>query len=197
MTRYVGYRLKRFVQEEKGITALETAIILIAFVVVAAVFAFTILSAGMFSTERGKEAIYADLAQVRSSMVVKGSVLALADETGITTTVDAIVFTIANAIGGEPVNLSTQDRALLIDYRDEQQNIAIPDWQLHWKTRNDTDDLLERGELAEITVPLSTTLDIPLSINRGFLLEITPPTGSILTIRRKIPAHIERVYDLQ
>jgi len=189
--------LQRFVQEEKGITALETAIILIAFVVVAAVFAFTILTAGIFSTERGKEAIYTDLAQVRSSMVVKGSVLALADETGFTTTVDAIVFTVANGVGGAPINLSTHDRALLIDYRDEQQNIPILDWQLHWKMRNDTDDLLERGELAEITVPLSTTLDIPLGINRDFLLEIKPPTGSILTIRRKIPAHIEHVYDLQ
>lgn len=36
---------QRLVRDEAGITALETAIILIAFVVVASVFAFTILSA--------------------------------------------------------------------------------------------------------------------------------------------------------
>ena len=36
---------------ERGITGLETAIILIAFVVVASVFAFTVLSTGIFSSE--------------------------------------------------------------------------------------------------------------------------------------------------
>lgn len=189
--------LKRLLQDEKGITALETAIILIAFVVVAAVFAFTILTAGMFSTEKSKEAVYADLAQVQSSMEVKGSVLALADQTGVTTTIDAIVFTVANAVGGEPINLSSQERVVLVDYRDEQQNVPIPDWTVHWKTRSDSDELLERGELAEITVPLSTTLSVPLGINRSFLLEIKSSAGSILTIRRKTPAHIELVYDLQ
>jgi flagellin FlaB len=39
-------------RSEKGITGLETAIILIAFVVVASVFAFTVLSTGVFSAER-------------------------------------------------------------------------------------------------------------------------------------------------
>ena len=38
--------LKRIGAEEAGITALETAIILIAFVVIASIFAFTMLSAG-------------------------------------------------------------------------------------------------------------------------------------------------------
>ncbi len=44
---------------ERGITGLETAIILIAFVVVASVFAFTVLSTGAFSSERGKETMFA------------------------------------------------------------------------------------------------------------------------------------------
>ena len=36
-------------RNQRGITGLETAIILIAFVVVASVFAYTVLSAGIFS----------------------------------------------------------------------------------------------------------------------------------------------------
>ena len=39
--------IKWLSRDEKGITGLETAIILIAFVVVAAVFAYTTLSAGL------------------------------------------------------------------------------------------------------------------------------------------------------
>ena len=42
---------------ERGMTGLETAIILIAFVTVAAVFGYAVLSAGLFSAERGKETI--------------------------------------------------------------------------------------------------------------------------------------------
>ncbi|MBT5320698.1 MAG: flagellin, partial [Chloroflexi bacterium] len=46
---------------QRGITGLETAIILIAFVVVASVFAFTVLSTGIFASERSKETVFAGL----------------------------------------------------------------------------------------------------------------------------------------
>jgi flagellin FlaB len=49
--------LKALRRDERGITGLETAIILIAFVVVAAVFAYTVLSAGIFSSQKGQEAV--------------------------------------------------------------------------------------------------------------------------------------------
>ena len=48
-------------RDQRGITGLETAIILIAFVVVASVFAFVVLSTGLFSAERGKETVHAGL----------------------------------------------------------------------------------------------------------------------------------------
>ncbi|MAF53251.1 MAG: hypothetical protein CL694_09620 [Chloroflexi bacterium] len=67
-------------RQERGVTVLETAIIMIAFVVVASVFAFTVLSSGIFAAERGKETIHAGLKGARSSLEVKGSVVA----TGIT-----------------------------------------------------------------------------------------------------------------
>ena len=113
MKMYLKRLMQRVAHEEDGITALETAIILIAFVVVASVFAFTILSAGTFSTERGKEAIFAGLSDVQSSMEVKGSVIATSSTTGVTGTNDSLIFTVANAVGGEPINLNTTDRILV------------------------------------------------------------------------------------
>ena len=68
--------VNRFHKDESGQTALETAIILIAFIVVASVFAFAILSAGSASTEKGQQAIYAGLEGVQSSMAIKGAVVA-------------------------------------------------------------------------------------------------------------------------
>ena len=63
-------------RSERGITGLETAIILIAFVVVASVFAFTVLSTGVFSSERSKDTIYAGLQEARSSLEPKGALIA-------------------------------------------------------------------------------------------------------------------------
>lgn len=68
--------VQSLIQDQRGVTGLETAIILIAFVVVASVFAFTILSTGIFSAERGKETIHAGLNQARSSVQLKGSIIA-------------------------------------------------------------------------------------------------------------------------
>ncbi len=61
---------------EKGITGLETAIILIAFVVVASVFAYTVLSAGLFSTQKSQEAVYGGLEEAQSTIEPKGGVVA-------------------------------------------------------------------------------------------------------------------------
>jgi flagellin-like protein len=68
--------IKRLSRSQRGITGLETAIILTAFVVVASVFAYSVLSAGLFSSEKGKEAVHAGLQQARSSMEVVGNVKA-------------------------------------------------------------------------------------------------------------------------
>ena len=79
----MSLQLRRLVGDQRGVTGLETAIILIAFVVVASVFAFTVLSTGIFSAERGKETIHAGLKEARSSAELKGSVTAngVADKT--------------------------------------------------------------------------------------------------------------------
>jgi flagellin-like protein len=70
---------KNIYKEQKGITGLETAIILIAFVVVAAVFAYTVLSAGLFSTQKSQEAVYSGLQETQNTLEVKGGVLSQAD----------------------------------------------------------------------------------------------------------------------
>jgi len=192
-------KLKRLLRGERGITGLETAIILIAFVVVAAVFAFTVLSAGVFSSEKGKEAVYSGLAEVSGSMELRGSVIAIADAAGVTETVDSVVFTIANVAGGSPIDLTTgSSKKMVIDYRDEDQRVPDLTWSKAFKGNNDSDDLLEAGELAEITVPVtvSNVLNPGLPINTKFVLELKPEQGGVLAIERTTPAYINKVMDL-
>jgi len=180
-------------KNEKGQTALETAIILIAFVVVASVFAFTILSAGSSSTEKGKQAIQAGLEGVQSSMNIKGSVIAQ----GAGSNVDEVIFTLSLVAGGSPVNMSTTAKEVVIGYKDAEQFENDVDWDINWIVSKQTpaDDLLEEGELAELTVDL-TALTTRLGANTAFNLEIKPPKGAVLNLNRTTPAAIQAVMDL-
>ena len=98
-------KLNRLLKDQSGITALETAIILIAFVVVAAVFSFTILQAGTFSTERGREAIYSGIEQVSSSMEIVGSVKAERNPSA-TTEVMTLTFELQAVTAGGGTNMT-------------------------------------------------------------------------------------------
>ena len=195
-------KFRNLVHSESGVTALETAIILIAFVVVASVFAFTILSAGTFTTERSKEAIYAGLSEVRGTMELKGSVIA----EGIAgSVVSQCQFTIANVAGGEPIDLTTgTNQKIVVDYRDAstvQDNVQIS----ITFTVGDGDSLLEEGELAKILVPLNgqtiagtsaAGIDADLAANSPFSMEIKPPNGAVILLERTTPAYIDAVMDL-
>ena len=190
----------KFLRREEGITALETAIILIAFVVVAAVFAFTILSAGTFTTERSKESIYAGLSEVRGTVELRGSVLAIGGATGSSGWVSHCIFTLSNVAGGEPVDMTTGSNAVVIfEYRDASQRVAITNWTTNWLAHGDgatADDVLEARELVEITMPITGNVTTALGKNTTFAIEIKPPTGAVILLQRTTPSTIESVMDL-
>jgi flagellin FlaB len=178
-------------KDENGQAALETAIILIAFVVVASVFAFAILSAGSASGERADQSSEGG----QATMEVKGAVIAQGTGSAVTN----VVFTISPVSGGDPINLASvaSDREVVIGYRDATQFENNVNWEVEWLVSNEAtaDDLLEEGELAEITVDLSQ-LGTALGSNTTFTLEVKPPAGSVLNISRSTPAAIEAVMEL-
>jgi len=193
-------KLKKFLRGEGGITGLETAIILIAFVVVAAVFAFTVLSAGVFSADRGKEAVYSGLAEVSGSMEVVGSVIAESSDAGTDETVDTIIFSLSNVAGGEAIDFTVSpNNKVVIDYRDKTQYLPDMLWSKTELGPDDGDELLEQGELFEISVSVisGTSRVYPgLGINMEFVIEVKPETGGVIVIERTTPAYIDKIIDL-
>ena len=151
------FNLKNLHNDESGITALETAIILIAFIVVASVFAFTILSAGSASTERGQEAIYAGLEGVQSSMEVKGAVIAL--DAGGTGSVENLVFTLAPVSGGDPVDL-TPGGTVVIGYRDEAQYLNDMTYTVDWAKLSSHSISLAKIESANMVININIRIGI-------------------------------------
>lgn len=192
-------------QNEQGQTALEAAIILIAFVVVASIFAFAILSAGTASTERGEQAIYSGLEGVQSSMQLRGSVIA-AESTDEPDTVGSITFTVSLVSGGEPVDVTDADSGnprVIIGYRTDEYFNPAMDWSSSFIGSNDDDLLLEEGELAQFVVTMpeedAATTDIheALGTDTQFTIEVKPPAGAILNVTRTTPAALEPIMELR
>lgn len=188
-------RLQRILarlRDERGITGLETAIVLIAFVVVAAVFAFVVLSTGLFSSERGKEAVYAGLAKTRGTMELSSSVIANSNGTNVTT----VEFDITLAAGGDSVNLdptATTNRTV-ISYIDA--NLVVNDvaYTATVITGN-ANTLLEPGEMIRIGIDLAGA-GATIPQNTLFTLEIKPPTGSYMVLQRMTPPAFLTVNNL-
>jgi len=182
-------------KNEKGITGLETAIILIAFVIVASVFAFVVLSTGLFSAERGKETVFAGLEKARGNLEVRGAVTA---ESAVPPAVDDMKFNVGLAAGGFPVLVdpTATTNTLALNYIDAQARVPLvggTDWTVT-EVMGDGDNLLEAGELFEVTVnvPAGSTLDP----NEIFTVEVIPPSGGALLINRTMPPQIDLVMDL-
>ena len=226
---------KPLISDQRGITGLETAIILIAFFVVASVFAFTVLSTGIFASERSKETVFSGILEARSTLEPRGSVIAFAGKIdGATSTVFKISFIVSNAVNGEPIDLtpgytadgsgddpdiaSGNEQATVISYNDA--GVAVNDlpWTVNFLGDDDGDFLLEGDEIAEITAWLLTrdhtvtsvtandslkvlsagisSLADLLGANEKFTLEIKPPSGAVINLKRTLPVQLDTVMDL-
>ena len=221
---------------QRGITGLETAIILIAFVVVASVFAFTVLSTGIFSSERSKETVYAGLEEAQSSLEPRGSLIAYTGKVGSTETVFKVNFVVSNAVAGEPIDLtppytaddsgtdptisSGAEYVTVVSYTDQNQFLNDLPWTVAWPGYDNSDNILEVNEKAEITVWLlnrltgtaigsddsvaymtteggMTSSNTVLTTNDEFTIEVKPPQGAALIIERTLPARLDTVMDLK
>jgi archaellin len=69
-------------------------------------------------------------------------------------------------------------------------------WDKAFVGSNNSNDLLEAGELAEITVDLAS-LSPALGPNTEFTIEVKPPAGAVLNISRTTPAAIGDVLELK
>jgi flagellin FlaB len=179
-------------RDERGITGLETAIILIAFVVVASVFAYTVLSAGIFSSQKGQEAVYSGLSEARATMEIKGSMFAYGPSGNVT----SVSFTLTNAMKGQAIDLKPNTgntSVTIISYTDSTQHTSNLLWGVKYIGKNNGDNLLEQDEQAVITVDL--TNESP-GIYAIFTIEVKPVTGASLILNRTLPARIDPVMDL-
>ena len=193
--------VRRLQNDQQGITGLETAIILIAFIIVASVFAYVVLSAGLFSAQKAKEAVHSGLEETRSTVELKGDVLGRMENSVLT----EIYFTVGTPPGGDSIDFTppadNTTSLVVIQYSDAYQIVSTVNWTMMKLNTTDPDNMLDENELFQITVDLSGVSEgIPDEQKPGpyhiFRLEVKPPIGAILVIERTIPARVDQIVNL-
>ncbi len=199
-------RWLKFGRDERGFTGLEAAIVLIAFVTVAAVFSYVLLGAGFFATQKGQETVHTGVKQATSSMELVGSIVA----TGNTTAneMENVTFTLQLAAGGQPIDLSKTVITVLVpadgSYKEltyEANSSALDtanEYYVNWVYSlqgSNPDNYLEEFEKAEITIYLKDA-GFSVNPNDNFIIEVKPPIGASYPIELKAPPSIDNVMVL-
>ncbi|PKL61777.1 MAG: flagellin [Methanomicrobiales archaeon HGW-Methanomicrobiales-2] len=181
--------MSKFVRNEDAFTGLEAAIVLIAFVVVAAVFSYVVLGAGFFTTGEAQRTVHTGVGQATSNLEVSGPVIVKASDT---TNLGAISFFLQLAAGGTPVDMkkvtftvSTTEKLETFTYA----NVAS-DWYVDGKTQTGDNDMLDKFEMVRITIMTNATASKtlpPINTNDRFTVEVKPDIGAALPINRMAP----------
>ncbi len=182
--------LKNLHRNQKGMTGLEPAIILIAFVTVASVLAYSVLSAGIFSAEKGKATVYKGLESAQSTLEVKGSMIGLSTAN---VSVNSVQITLGMTIPDQSIDKSQ----IVFNYWDAGQHIegiTPTSFTLSsGSTERGDASFIEQDERFVMTLPLSAAP----SAYEIFTIQIIPPTGASLTITRTVPGKLNSVMDLK
>ena len=169
----ICHPINKVYKDQRGITGLETAIVLIAFVVVAAVFAFSVITTGLFSSEKAAATASAGLGEASTTLLPKGAVVGVASAGN--DAIATIKYKVTNS-GTESVALSAANT--LLTYSDQNNLTTLvrsadatgsgetaPWWFSDWKLG--TGESLDSGEVVEITIGLLTAVDSTTTVNEG------------------------------
>ncbi|MDD1686428.1 archaellin/type IV pilin N-terminal domain-containing protein [Methanoregula sp.] len=202
--------MKRLTHYDEGFTGLEAAIVLIAFVVVAAVFSYVVLGAGFFTTQKSQETVHTAVGQASTSLELVGNVYGAGSGSSA---LKYIQITVACTAGGGSLDLSK----LTVTYRDNEvfNEIAydvtnsqldgteatnsptagkwIVSQVLNGKGATQT-ALLEPG--TQFTLQLHPPSGANTNVNQQFTIELKPAIGAVLPITRTVPAAIQSNNEL-
>ncbi|MCD6114143.1 MAG: flagellin [Thermoprotei archaeon] len=187
----------------KGIVGIEAAIVLIAFVIVAAALAFVTLNMGFFTTQKSKEAMGSSLKEASSALEVDGSVLGQTSSNQLT----KVAIPLKLSSGKNPIDLSKT----IVTIRTPTKTVTLTNIVINTTTTesdpfialgtnaaafigyvNDGDKLLETNEKWFLVIDLSNgnVLGAGLDPYTSFTVEIKPPTGAPLTVERMVPPNL-------
>jgi archaeal flagellin FlaB len=189
--------MSSFKNNDEGFTGLEAAIVLIAFVVVAAVFSYVVLGAGFFTTQKAQETVYKGVEQSTANIQMIGNVYGLSNQT-TPTGINEVKFSIGLAPGAPSIDLtkmkivfSTPDTTPKILQWGDTANAS------HFTTKlNGVGTASNTSMNANEQMEVDFTSDAYVIANTKMQIELRPSVGAALPFTKTAPATITKTVVL-
>jgi flagellin FlaB len=167
-------------------TGLEAAIVLIAFVVVAAVFSYVVLGAGFYTSQKSQETVYKSVEQATSNIQMIGNVYGISSAGS--GTIDSIDFTIGLTPGAPTADLTkmtvlySSDTVSPVKY---SYGGAAADASHFSAVKSGTTTAAPAmAQNDQITISINLASSDVLTVNSRYNLEIRPVQGAAYTFSR-------------
>jgi flagellin FlaB len=204
----------KMLKNRRGMTGLETAIILVAFVITAAAFAFVVLNMGFLTAEKAQSVISSGMSEAASAMLTDSGMIAqFSNVTGDQADICLIklTFYLKLSQGHEPIDVD--DNVMVATYTSQRGHGEIYSTNGTIMTisgvNSDGDSLLETGEKFKVVIDF-TELPLagmdPVQVSHiakyahpyeEFRIELRPSAGAVLAIERQVPAVYSTIMTIE
>jgi len=179
------------IKNDEGFTGIEAAIIFIAFVSVAVVFAYMAIGSGAFATQKAQGTVYESVQRASSVLELSGPVSV---HTSDGSSIDNITFYLQVSGKGSGVDMSKVMFTLSTPKMIKTFTNLNP-VNYTWVRQNpdhDREQSAHTGQLAlREMVMVTINPEVPsteLGVNTKFFCEVRPPDSTTLPISRTIPS---------
>ena len=172
-------------RDDRAFTGLEAAIIFIAFVVVASVFAYIVLGMGMITAQKNQEVMHAALEEAGSALRPGYVVIARLNSSSVLDTVEYDLETATDlaAVDMGSMTYTIATKETLVTFSPGDTRVTE-----NWRYQKDAGDFLEAGEVVTVNLKVDSA-----GIRPGdtFTIEMTAAGGATASLTRTIPTGIE------
>jgi len=190
-------------KNKKAIVGIEAAIVLIAFIIIAAALSYVVVNMGFYTTQKTKETIQSGLDESLSALQLDGVVTG---RTEATSEIEYIIFPVKLSVGKAALDLGNESvivsvylpNATLLNVYEGVNSTSVTDWdnlitdldlsddEAKFAIYNgDSDTVLESTEKAFLVMKLGT--EYTIADYDAVKIEVKTAVGAALTVVRTAP----------
>lgn len=215
--------VKTWFARKKSITGLSAAIVMIAFVIVASVFAYTVVNLGYLATQKSQEVVVGGLQVASAAIVLDGPVYGYGAGSGTDDNITTVIFWLRTASGADSVDFNVNMTTIAFEnprgvwpniYNSGNHDLTYTlvgiaytakysggrmACRIEWETGSGM--LLDKNEKVRVTIDLTALTVVSTKAgevmkNEQFAVIVKPLRGPVLKIVRYAPPEVKASNDL-